>query len=129
VRPGLAAARRTSARSRRPARPGRLPPADARQGVAAGLSVGVTAALVFSVLGTATAALLPYEARLLSWAYPVHHLARGAMYQYEVNVSQNAAFYLFALMFFPLLGAGVGAWGGLVDAALPVMWRCGGGGG
>jgi hypothetical protein len=123
VAAGLAAARRTSGRR------GRLPRADARQGVTAGLSAGAAAALVFAVLGTAAAALLPYRAGLLSWAYPIHHLSHGALYRYEVGVSQNAAVYLFVLLFFPLLGAGLGAWGGLAVAGRPGQRPGGGGGG
>ena len=85
--------------------------------MAAGTCTGVAAALLFSVLGTGTIALLPHAARFLYWAYPVRHLGHGALYRYEVNASQNAAFYIFALLFFPLLGTGLAAWGGLLSQA------------
>jgi hypothetical protein len=99
----------------------------ARQGLAAGLSAGMAAALLVSVLGTGMVALLPHETGLLYWAYPVRHLAPGALYRFEVNVSQNASAYLIVLMLFPLLGAGLGAWAGMATASLPGH-RPGGGG-
>lgn len=120
---GLVAARRTPGRDSRPALADTRP----RQGVAAGWCAGTAAALIVSVLTTGMAALLPHQARFFSWAYPVGHLAHGPLYRYEVGVSQNAAIYLFVLLFFPLLGAGFGAWGGLAVTARP--GRPGGGGG
>lgn len=122
---GLMAARRT------PGRDSRLAVADSRprQGVAAGWCAGTAAALVVSVLATGMAAVLPHQARFFSWAYPVGHLAHGPLYRYEVGVSQNAAIYIFVLLFFPLLGAGLGAWGGLAVAARPGSRPGGGGGG
>ncbi len=111
---GLAAGRRT----------GR-----ARQGAATGACAGAAAALVVSVLGTGAAALLPHEARLLYWAYPVRHLAHGALYRYEVNVSQGAAAYIFVLLFFPLLGAGLANLGALIAVGQPSQRPGGGNGG
>ena len=122
---GLVAARRTTDRDSRLARADTRP----RQGVAAGWCAGMAAALVVSVLGTSMAALLPHQARFLSWAYPVGHLAHGPLYRYEVSVSQNAALYIFVLLFFPLLGAGLGAWAGLAVAGRPGPRPGGGGGG
>jgi hypothetical protein len=119
---GRAAARRT------PGQGSLLPVADAqaRQGVVAGACAGVAAALLVTVLETAMIAFLPHQPALLSWAYPVRHLAHGALYRYEVNLSQGAAVYLFALFFFPLLGAGLGAWGGLSTLARPGRYPGGG---
>lgn len=97
--------------------------------MAAGTCTGVAAALLFSVLGTGTIALLPHAARFLYWAYPVRHLGHGALYRYEVNASQNAAFYIFALLFFPLLGTGLAAWSGLVVAGRTGQRPDDGGGG
>lgn len=100
-----------------------------RQGALAGLGAGLTGALALSVAGTGAAALLPHAPRLLAWAYPMSHLTGPGAIRYEVNVSQAAAFYLIALMFFPLLGAGLAAWGGLAVAGRPGSKPGGGGGG
>ena len=123
---GIAAARRT------PVRGSRLPPADARarHGVAAGLCAGTVAALLVSVLGLSTIALLPQEANRLSWTLPYRytvprgpawllpyrHAAPDTLYEFEVGVSDSGAGYLVVLVLFPVLGAGLGAWGGLYGA-------------
>jgi hypothetical protein len=137
---GLVAARRAG-RGRR-----QLPLADgrARQGMAAGLCAGVVAALVFCVLSTGTAALLPHMAKPLLWVFtkprpPVWALHGGhlphpsmynaALYQFEMSVADTAAGYLLALICFPLFGAGLGAWGGLFAAGHPGRRPSGGGGG
>lgn len=122
---GLLAARRTTAPDSREAAAIARP----REGVAAGMCAGMAAALVVSALGTGTAALLPHQTSLVSWAYPARHLTHGSLYRYEVSVSQNAAIYLVVLLFFPLLGAGLGAWAGLAVAGQPGSRPSGGGGG
>jgi RNA polymerase-binding transcription factor DksA len=146
VAAGLAAARRTSGRG------SRLPLADARarQGVAAGLCAGGGAALLVSLLGISTTVLLPHEVNRFQWALPDRHLApetrhpaptarhlapgtrylaSESVYRFEVNVSHGAAGYLSVLVFFPLLGAGLGAWGGLCAVGRPGRRPGGGGGG
>ncbi len=135
---GLAAAQRATdgrevtaggeATAADPARQGRTAADPARQGLAAGLCAGIVAALLVSVLGTGMVALLPHETGLLYWAYPVRQLAPGALYRFEVSVSQNASAYLIVLMLFPLLGAGLGAWAGMATAELPGHRPRGGGG-
>jgi len=136
---GIAASRRTSVRG------SRLPPADARarHGVAAGLCAGAVAGLLVSVLGISTVALLPHEANRLTWTLPYRytepsspawlpqyrHAAPGAVYEFEVGVSDSAAGYLVVLVFFPVFGAGLGAWGGLYGAGQPRRRPGGGGGG
>ena len=125
VAAGLAAARRT------PDRGGQLPLADtrARQGVAAGLSAGTAAALLAAVLGIGTIALLPREAGRFEWVLPNWHLSPAAVFGFELGVSHGAAGYLLVLVMFPLLGAGLGAWGGLFAAGQPGQRPGGGGGG
>jgi hypothetical protein len=120
---GRAAARRTSRRD------SRLPMhvARARQGVAAGLCVGVAAALLVCVLGIATIALVPHVAGSIQWSLPALHLQPGTVYKFEVSVSDAVAGYLSVLVFFPLIGAGLGAWGGMSAAGNP--GRQGGGNG
>ncbi len=46
-----------------------------------------------------------------------------------MGVSDSAAGYLVVLVFFPVLGAGLGAWGGLYGAGQPRRRPGGGGGG
>lgn len=85
----------------------------ARQGLAAGACTGVAAAMVLSILGMITIALVPQDARVLQWSLPGQHLQPGSVYAFEVSLSQAAAGFLLVLLVFPLLGAGLGAWGGL----------------
>ena len=73
-------------------------------------------ALTVSVLGISTIALVPHELARLSWTLPTHQLPPGTVYAFESSVSSSAAGYLLVLVFFPLLGAGLGAWGGLCAA-------------
>ena len=136
---GLVAARRAGRRRQ-------LPLADvrARQGMAAGLCAGVAAALVFCVLSTGTAALLPNMVKPLLWVFTKPHppvwafrgahlphpsMYNAALYQFEMGVADTAAGYLLALICFPLFGAGLGAWGGLFAAGHPGRRPGGGGGG
>jgi hypothetical protein len=149
---GVVAARRADRRQQ-------LPLADvrARQGMAAGLCAGAAAALVFCVLSTGTAALLPDLVKPLMWVFtnprsnvltfggaslprpPRGSLHGGylshpdiynaALRQFEMSVADTAAGYLLALICFPLFGAGLGAWGGLFAAGHSGRRPGGGGGG
>ena len=125
VAAGLMAARRA------PGRGSQLPFTDtrARQGVAAGLCAGAAFALVVSVLGISTIALLPQEAARLQWALPGGHVVPGTVYAFEVGFSDSAAGHLLVLILAPLLFAGLGAWGGLYGAGQPGRRPGGGGGG
>ena len=125
VAAGVAAARRTSSRN------SLLLVADARarQGFAAGLCAGAAAALLVSLMGLTTIALLPHELTHLQWAFSGAHLAPGPVFQFEISVSDTAAGHLFVLVVFPFLGAGLGAWGGLYGAGHPGQRPGGGGGG
>jgi len=122
---GLVAARRVKHRE------GKLPIADmrARQGVAAGICAGMTAALVVSVLGATTIALAPHEAMRLDWTLPSRLIDSGTVYGFEVSVTDAAAGFLLVLIVFPILGAGLGAWGGLYAAGRPGNRPGGNGGG
>jgi len=101
----------------------------ARQGCAAGLCAGAAAALVLTVLGTSTIALVPHAASSLQWTLPGGHLQPGSAYTFEVSFTEAAAGYLLVLIAFPLLGAGLGAWGGLFVADNPGAQPGGDGGG
>jgi hypothetical protein len=112
--------------------------------MAAGLCAGAVAALLFCLLSTGTAALLPHLVKPLLWVFtkprpPVWTLAGGhlphpsmynpAPYQFEMSVADTAAGCLLALICFPLFGAGLGAWGGLLAAGYSGRQPGGGGGG
>ena len=129
----IAAARRSGRRESG----SRRPEVRARQGVAAGLCVGIAAALLVSILGISTIALLPHTAGDLQWTLPDNLLAPGRgptmtpdmVSDFEVSFSQAAAGYLLVLILFPLLGAGLGAWGGLFAEGNSGHAPGGGGGG
>ncbi len=101
----------------------------ARQGVAAGLCVGITCALLVSVLGIATIALAPHAASSIQWTIPGGDLPSSSLYRFEVAASHAVAGYLLILIIFPFLGAGIGAWGGLLAAGNRGLRPGGGGGG
>jgi hypothetical protein len=133
IRAAIAAARRTSRRD------STLPITDARaqQGFAAGLCLGVAAALLVSVLGITTIALVPHAAGSIQWTLPGRIFDPGSgrpltpdsVTDFEVSVSHAAAGYLLVLIFFPVLGAGLGAWGGLFASGNSGQLPGGGGGG
>ena len=60
-----------------------------------------------------------------SWWKP----ASTSLYRFEVNASHAVAGYLLILIIFPFLGAGIGAWGGLIAAGNKGLRPGGGGGG
>jgi hypothetical protein len=133
IRAAIAAARRTSRRD------STLPITDARarQGFAAGLCLGAAAALLVSVLGITTIALVPHAAGSIQWTLPGrifdpgsgHPLTPDSVTDFEVSISHAAAGYLLVLIFFPVLGAGLGAWGGLFASGSSGQMPGGGGGG
>jgi hypothetical protein len=144
---GVLTARRTVRRDRAGSGAGQLPLAEARarQGLAAGLCAGMTAALVASVLHTGTVALLPHQVQPLHWMFsaadrrPVtvksvtENLYQleppNGLIEFEMSLADTAAGYLLVLVFFPLLGAGLGAWGALYTAGRPGQQPGNGGGG
>jgi hypothetical protein len=125
VAAGLTAARRASRRG------SKLPLADirARQGVATGLCAGAVAALVVCVLGIGTAAFVPDALDRLRWAISGPHLAPTGVYAFEISLTEAAAGHLLVLVIFPVLGAGLGAWGGLCASGRPGQLPDEGGGG
>lgn len=132
VRAAIAAARHSSRRETERPRINAL----AQQGFAAGICVGISAALLVSILGITTIALAPHTAGSLQWTLPDGLLTPGrgismapsAVSVFEVSFSRAAAGYVLVLIIFPLLGAGLGAWGGLF-AEGDTGHRPGGGGG
>jgi hypothetical protein len=123
---GRIAARRATGRG------SRLPLADvrARQGLAAGLCAGAVAALILAVAGDGAAALLPHVAvHFPPLALPNARHVPPSVVAFETSVAESAGGYLLPLVFFPVLGAGLGAWGGLSLAGHPASGGNGGGGG
>lgn len=100
-----------------------VPGARLRQGVMAGAGTGAVAALVVTVLSTATIALLPYDAGLRDWA--VRHIGHwapavgqvttvvGSRLGYVAGNSAFAAGFLIVLLIAPLAAVALsaaGAW-------------------
>lgn len=132
IRAAIAAARHSSRRGSQR----QLTEVRAQQGLAAGICIGIAAALLVSVLGISTIALAPHTAASIQWILPNRLFTPGrgepltpdSVSLFEVSVSRAAAGYLLVLIIFPLLGAGLGAWGGLF-AEGDTGHRPGGGGG
>jgi len=138
---GLVAARKAGGRGGQPV----MPDVRARQGTAAGLCAGAAAAVLVSIAGVTAAALLPHHSMrfhsLVTSAAP--HRARNAppplvfspqhipssLGDFETSLVDGAAGYLAVLLCFPLIGAGLGAWGGICAAGRPSDGGGGGGGG
>jgi hypothetical protein len=129
VAAGLTAARRT------PTRRGRLTGADirSRQGFAAGLCAGGAAALLFVLLSTGTIVLAPHVLEPLRWTFHATHTRHGwanpLLDRFGVGAANTAAGYLAALIVFPVIFAGLGAWGGMYGVDRPGQRPGGGGGG
>jgi hypothetical protein len=146
---GVLTARRTGRRDRAGSGGGQLPLAEARtrQGLAAGLCAGMTAALVASVLHTGSVALLPHQVQPLHWTFNTADQRQrpvtiesmtgnlnqleppNGLVDFEMSMADTAAGYLLVLVFFPLFGAGLGAWGALYTAGRPGQQPGNGGGG
>ena len=130
VAAGLTAARRTPATRR-----GRLSTVDhrSRQGFAAGLCAGGAAALLFVLLSTGTIVLAPHVQGPLRWSFATAAGRFNGTYplldRFEMGAANTAAGYLFALIIFPVIFAGLGAWGGMYGADRPGQRPGGGGGG
>jgi hypothetical protein len=57
------------------------------------------------------------------------HLTPAGMQAFEISLTDTAAGHLLVLVIFPVLGAGLGAWGGLCAAGRPGQLPDEGGGG
>jgi hypothetical protein len=129
VAAGVLAARRTRARR------GRLTLADtkSRQGFLAGLCAGGAAALLFVLLSTGTIALAPHVLEPLRWTFTTptgrNNMHYPVLDSFETGAADTAAGYLIALIAFPVIFAGLGAWGGLYGTDRPGQRPGGGGGG
>lgn len=84
--------------------PEQLANARSWQGGAAGLLATGVGALIVTVLGTGTIALMPRTGWMLRWLYPGQHLLAAVAYTRELRASADAAGYLLILLLFPAIG-------------------------
>jgi hypothetical protein len=125
VAASVVAARRASSRAGGMA----LRDVRARQGLAAGACAGSAAALVVSLLGIATIALLPHAAKALQWTLPLRNTPPDSAYHFEAAITEAGAGFLLVLLIFPVVGAGLGAWAGMFAGDTGLRPDGGGGGG
>jgi hypothetical protein len=111
--PALAGAE-AGRRFRSPARPEQPARATVAQGGAAGILATGVGAVIVTVLGTGTTALLPRAAWLQHWLYPGQHLAPAVAHSRELAASSSAGGYGLILLAFPVIGL----LAGLYSAAL-----------
>jgi hypothetical protein len=98
--------------------------------VAAGFLATAVGALVVSVLGTVTIALMPRAAWVLHWLYPGQRLSAAIAHTYELTASVRSGGYGLIMLVFPVVGLIVGlVAGGLAVDAPPTGAPPGGGGG
>jgi len=93
---------------RGPGDPRQLAKARLRQGGAAGFLATGIGALVVTVLGTGTIALMPRAGWALRWLYPGQHLLAAVTYNRELTASVRAGGYDLILLFFPVIGLLIG---------------------
>jgi hypothetical protein len=91
-------------RYRGPGSPGQLANAKIRQGAVAGFLATGVGALIVTVLGTGTVALIPRAAWLRHWLYPGQHLLAAAAYSHELAAGKSVGGYGLILLIFPVIG-------------------------
>jgi len=104
----LAAGGVAARRYRGPGRPEQVARARLRQGAAAGFLATAVGALIVTVLGTGTIALMPRAGWLLHWLYPGQHLSAAVAYSRELTASVQAGGYGLVLLIFPVIGLAMG---------------------
>ncbi|HXL94564.1 MAG TPA: hypothetical protein VN969_37005 [Streptosporangiaceae bacterium] len=95
-------------RYRGPGSPQELAEARLWQGIVAGLLATGAGALIVTVLGTATIALMPRAAWLRHWLFPGQHLLAAATHSRELGASSTAGGYGLILIGFPVIGLVLG---------------------
>ena len=97
------------------------------QGVAAGFLATGIGALIVTVVGTGTIALMLRSGWLLHWLYPGQHLSAAVAYNRELTASTNAGGYFLILLAFPIIGLILGApassWTHILPPATPAHRR------
>jgi len=96
-------------RYRGPGSPEQLARARVTQGVVAGFLATGTGALIVTVLGTSTVALMPSAAWLRGWLYPGQHLLAHVAYRHELAASSSVGGYVLLLIIFPVIGLLLGS--------------------
>ena len=107
----LAAGGMAGWRCRGPGSPQSLDKAKLWQASAAGFLAPAVGALIVTVLGTSTIALMPRADWLMRWLYPGQHLSAAIAYNRELAASMNATEYFLILLAFPIIGLILGAFG------------------
>jgi hypothetical protein len=102
-------------RYRGPGRPQELAGARLWQGIVAGLLATGAGALIVTVLGTATIALMPRAAWLRHWLFPGQHLLASAVRSHELAANSSVGGYGLILIGFPVIGLALGALGSLAS--------------
>lgn len=100
-------------RYRGPGSPQELIRARLWQGIAAGVLATGVGALIVTVLGTATLALMPRAAWLRHWLFPGPHLLAAATRSHELGTSSTVGGYGLILIAFPVIGLALGALGSM----------------
>jgi hypothetical protein len=96
-------------RYRGPGSPQELAAARLWQGIVAGLLATGAGALIVTVLGTATIALMPRAAWLRHWLFPGQHLLAAATRSHELAANSSVGGYGLILIGFPLIGLALGS--------------------
>ena len=78
------------------------------QGIMAGLVATGAGALIVTVLGTATLALMPRAAWLRHWLFPSQHLLAAATRSHELGTGSSVGGYGLILVAFPVIGLALG---------------------
>jgi hypothetical protein len=100
----VAAGRVAGRRYRGPGSPGQLANAKIGQGAVAGFLATGVGALIVTVLGTGTVALMPRAAWLQHWLYPGQHLLPAAAYSHQLAAGKSVGGYGLILLIFPVIG-------------------------
>ena len=84
--------------------PGQLANAKIGQGAVAGVLATGVGALIVTVLGTGTVALMPRAAWLRQWLYPGQHLQAAAAHSHQLAAGKSVGGYGLILLIFPVIG-------------------------
>jgi hypothetical protein len=93
--------------------------ARAWQGFGAGVVAGSVGAVVVTVFGSGTTALLVKSAWVRDWFYHGQHVTASAVYGRELYASQNVQGYLLLAVGFPIIGLIMGVLGAGVTSPAP----------
>jgi hypothetical protein len=96
-------------RYRGPGSPQELAGARLWQGIVAGILATGAGALIVTVLGTATIALMPRAAWLRHWLFPGQHLLAAAIRSHELAANSSVGGYGLILIGFPVIGLALGS--------------------